>query len=246
MKKIFTVIFILFAYSLFSQTQNYDFLYINFSAGPSIPIGEFASNDVNNPGAGYAKVGLKGEISVGINLTRHIGIIAETFLNSNGTKPDKLTEYLNSTFPGYSWGITSKKWSIYGVYTGLSFRTPVNKNIDVFLHTFGGFINSTSPDFVFSADSSNMQGNYVIESGTTSAMTFKLTSGLEYKMDNRFSICGIIEYIGSKPKFNNIKTTVSFYDKNTGKYTSNHQSSTSFEQTLSVFNIGVSFKYFLY
>ncbi|MFA5405543.1 MAG: hypothetical protein WC358_11465 [Ignavibacteria bacterium] len=246
MKKLLTVIFLLLTCSLFSQTQKYDFLYLNFSAGPSIPIGEFASNDINNPGAGFAKVGLKGELSLGINLTPQIGLVAEVFLNSNGTKPDKMTEYLNSTFPGYRWNIESKKWNIYGLFTGLSFKTPVRKDMYVFIQAFGGFINSTSPNFLYTADSGNFSGTYNIESGTTSAMTYKLTTGLEYKLDKRFSLCGMIEYIGSKPKFKDIKTTTTFTNNTTGTNIYSSESRTSFDQTLSVFNIGLGFKYFLY
>jgi|WetSurMetagenome_2_1015567.scaffolds.fasta_scaffold26192_3 hypothetical protein len=246
MKKLLTFIFLLFACSLFSQAQKYDFLYLNFSAGPSIPIGEFASNDINNPGAGYAKVGIKGELSLGINLTPHIGLLAEVFFNSNGTNPDKYAEYLNSIFPGYSWDIASKKWSIYGLFTGLSFKTPIKKNVFAFIQAFGGFINSTSPDLLFTSDSGNITGTYNIQSGSTSAMTYKVTTGLEFKIDNRFSVCGLLEYIGSKPNFKDVKTVTSFYNNATQTYISQSQSQTSFDQTLSVFNIGIGFKYFLY
>jgi hypothetical protein len=246
MKKIFFIVLLLTVMTTVSKAQKYDFLYLNFSAGPSFPIGEFASNDINNPGSGYAKIGGKGEISLGINLTQNIGLMTEFFINSNGTKVDNYTEYLNSVYPGYSWGIESKRWNIYGLFTGLSFRTPVKKNVFFFLQAFGGFINSTSPGLIFTADSGNISGTLEIESASTSAMTYKLTSGLEFKMDNRFSICGIVEYIGSKPKFNNVKTSTNFYNNATGTYISSSESKSSFDQTFSLFNIGIGFKYFIY
>jgi hypothetical protein len=77
-------------------------------------------------------------------------------------------------------------------------------------------------------------------------MTYKLTGGPEYKINNRFSVYGLIEYIGSKQKFNDIKTTTIFYNNSFGNTISSSESKTSFDQTLSVFNIGIGFKYIIF
>jgi subtilisin family serine protease len=246
MKKIFFIVLLLTVMTTVSQAQRYDFLYLNFSAGPSFPIGEFASNDINNPGSGYAKIGGKGEISLGINLTPTIGLMTEFFLSSNGTNVDNYSDYLNTVYTGYNWGIESKRWNIYGIFTGLSFRTPIKKDVFVFIRAYGGYINSKSPGLIFTGDSGNVTGTLEIESSSTSAMTYKLTGGLEFKTDDRFSVCGIIEYIGSKPKFNNVKTSTNFFNNATGTYISSGESKSSFDQTLSLFNIGIGFKYFIY
>jgi len=217
-------------------------MFINFTAGPSIPIGEYASNDANNPGAGYAKVGIKGEISAGINLTKNVGIVTEFFINVNQINPQTLNDKLNLLYPNYNWEYDVKKWSIYGGFTGLSFRAPINKNIAITLQTLCGYINSSSPEIILTSGYPDVKASYYTESTSTSAVTYKLTTGVEYTVNNRFSICGLLDYIGSKPKFNNVKTELIYHDHSKPNETIYN----SYEQSLSVFNIGIGFKYFIF
>ena len=239
------IILLVFVQISFAQ-QSKDFFYVSVNAGPSFPIGEFASNDANNPGAGYANIGIKGEVTAGINLTPNVGLLAEFFVNSNGIKSKDIESSLGQIFPGYTWSDNSKSWSIFGFFTGISVRTPIRKNASVFINAFGGYINSKSPDFSLSGDSANLRADYLMSSVTTSAITYKVTGGLEFKTGLKTAIYGIIEYIGSKPTFKDVNISQRIYDKTTGGTIRTNEAKTSFDQTLGVFNIGLGFKYFLY
>jgi hypothetical protein len=243
MKNLLSALFVILILTSVSEAQKkYDFLFVNFTAGPSIPIGEYASNDANNPGSGYAKVGIKGEIVGGINITRNISLLTEFFINTNSINLQTLNDKLDKLYPGYTWEYEVKKWSLYGGFAGLSLRTQVNKKISTFIYALCGYVNSTSPEIILTAGYPDTKAYYHTESTSTAAITYKLTTGLEYAIDKRFSICGTLDYIGSKPRFKNVRTDIIYYDNTTPTQTEYP----TFDQSLSVFNIGIGFKYFIF
>lgn len=132
MKKIITTLFIIsfFIFSTgYSQSNSCkkghclkgDVGYVNFTIGPSIPTGDFADNNVNNPNAGYAKAGSNLGLNAGFNVYDRVNITGNLFFSSNGYDETVLKQKLTYEYPGTTWETSGRSWDIYGFMIGAAY-----------------------------------------------------------------------------------------------------------------------------
>lgn len=211
--------------------------YFSFSIGPSIPLANFASKDVNNKNAGFAKTGSKVEINGGYNIFRSTDLILKLFYSSNNFDAANITKKLNSDNPGTIWTTSGRSWDIVGGLIGLNYSYPFkNKFVSDFKFQ-SGIMKSSTPRMVFTASN----GSSISEDGkSASSFVFLLSAGGHYPLGRLIDITGNLEYLSSNPTFNNIN-----------KITSNPENITtstsisSYKQNISLlsFNVGCRVKF---
>ena len=214
-----------------SLSRSPERFYLGVNVGPSFPQSDFAEKNVS-PSSGYAKIGYRLELYGGVNILGMFGLSAMGFLNINGTDPEKFKDKLNSEYPGNSWQTDSKNWTLFGALGGVSFHYPINNRTIFHVSLLGGYLNAESPELKFTSGSSE----YKIESKTASSWSYMTLLGTNYYLDQNVSLTLDFEFLGSNPRFDNVRTT-----SNIGGNFS--ESTTSFSRQMNAFNIALGFKY---
>lgn len=174
-----------------------------FRVGPSFPYSDFGNKDASKNNSGFAKIGYKAEAIIGYKLIDIIGVNLMGFFNSNGTDLSSLTNQLNSLTPGRSWTSDSKSWNIYGALLGFEYSYPASKNFVVGFKAYTGILNTTAPKVEL------MSGNdsYVQDEKSTTALTYMFSVSGAYPISKSAFWITSVGYLGSTPKFDNVKIT---------------------------------------
>lgn len=104
---------------------------ISFHAGVSIPMICFASDDLNNKNAGFAKPGLIAEIEYKYRFLDHFGVGTSFFWANNPVRDGKVTE--------------SGEYNYFGLMAGPVFFPGIGKTIQADIHMYGGIANTYMP-----------------------------------------------------------------------------------------------------
>jgi|SRR4030095_12539235 hypothetical protein len=213
------------------KKQKDEKVFLGVNIGPSFPQSDFANTDYT-VNSGYAKTGYRIELYGGVNVVSMFGISVMGFFNLNPTDPDNLKTKLNADYPGNNWQINSKNWEVIGGLGGLSFKYPMSKKASLHLTLLGGYLSAKSPELNFVSDTNV----YKIESNTASSWSYLTSIGVYYDLGQNVSGTLDFEYLGSRPKFDNVKTSANI----NGNLT---ESTTSFIREIAAFNIAIGFKY---
>lgn len=174
---------------------------IELRVGPSFPYGDLGNKDANNNNSGFAQVGFKAEAVVGYKLVDVLGINIMGFYNSNGTDLSNLSQLLNSR-TGKAWSSDSKSWNIFGGLLGFEYSFPASKVLIVGFKAYSGIMSTTSPkvELTSGADS------YIQDELSTTALTYMFSLSGAYPLSNNIFWVSSIGFLGSTPKFENVKT----------------------------------------
>jgi len=210
--------------------------YVSFSIGPSIPLGNFSSNDINNTNAGFANTGSKIEINGGFNIYESTDLALKLFYSMNSFDASSLTKKLATDNPGTTWTTSGRSWDLVGFMVGLNYSYPFrNKFVgDVKFQT--GLMKSSTPQMTVTGSN-----GAIITEGEKSASSFVylLSVGGHYPLGRLIDAVGSLEYLSSSASFNNINKVSS-----TPGFTP-VTSTSSFKQSISIIslNFGVRVKF---
>lgn len=210
--------------------------YVSFSIGPSIPLGNFSSNDINNPNAGFANTGSKIEINGGFNVYESTDLTAKLFYSMNSYDVSSLTKKLTADNPGTTWTTSGRSWDLVGFMVGLNYSYPFrNKFVgDVKFQT--GLMKSSTHQMTVTGSN-----GAIISEGAKSASSFVylISVGGHYPLGRLIDAVGSLEYLSSSASYNNINKVSS-----TPGYTP-VTSTSSFKQSISILslNFGVRVKF---
>lgn len=210
-KIIFTILLIiLFIFSTCSAQEKVckkghclkgDVGYVGFSIGPSIPIGDFSSNDINNPNSGYANTGSKMEINGGFNVYESTDLVMKLFYSVNNYDATSLTKKLATDNPGTTWTSSGRSWDLVGFMVGVNYSYPFRNRFvgDVKFQT--GMMKSSTPRMTVTGSNGT-----VITEGEKSAssLVYLLSVGGHYPLGRLIDAVGSIEYLSSSASFSNI------------------------------------------
>ena len=175
---------------------------VEFRVGPSFPYSDFGNKDATNNNSGFAKLGYKAEAIVGYKLIDVIGINLMGFYNANGTDLSSLSNQLN-TSSGKTWTSESKSWNIYGALLGFEYSYPASKSFIVGFKAYTGILNTTAPKVELTSGSDS----YVQDEKSTTALTYMFSVSGAYPISKSTFWITSVGYLGSTPKFENVKTT---------------------------------------
>jgi len=175
---------------------------VEFRVGPSFPYSDFGNKDANNNNSGYAKLGYKAEAIAGYKLIDVIGINVMGFYNANGTDLSSLSNKLNISTPGRTWTSDSKSWNIYGALLGFEYSYPASKYFIVGFKAYTGLLNATAPKVELTSGSDS----FVQDEKSTTSLTYMFSVSGAYPITKSTFWITSVGYLGSTPRFDNIKT----------------------------------------
>ncbi|MFY8019584.1 MAG: hypothetical protein ACOVP1_00245 [Bacteroidia bacterium] len=221
MKKVVLGFILLTAISIQLKAQN-EKGFIGISLGPSIPMGDLASKNINNNSAGFANTGAIFDISFAHKLgAGKFGITAILRGQSNPTDAQAMADELAIQSPGVNFTVESKNWGIGGFMFGGFASIPVSNKASFDTRVMIGFLSSTSPDITITG--SGPGGSAWVKQGSTGASAFAYMFGAGFKFDiaPRLYLLTNLDYLGSKPEFRNVETTTSLGERQRSTWSQN-------------------------
>jgi len=192
--------------------------YLGIAIGPSIPLGDLASNNLDNDAAGLANTGSTLDITFAYKLGgRNFGIRAMLRCQGNPMDAQALADALAYRNPGVLFTVESKAWSIGGILFGGYGAFPISQTSFFTTRAMIGFLSATSPEITITG--TGPTGAAWIKRSSKDATAFSYLLGVGFKFDLATKLCLLanLDYLGSEPEFVNVTTTNSLGDlqKNT-------------------------------
>jgi hypothetical protein len=193
-------------------TAQIDRGYIGFSFGSSIPVGNFASTDMNNEYAGLAKPGVLFDINFAYRLGNgSFGIMGMLRGQANPFDAQAFADDLALMSPGTAFTVEAKPWSVGGLMVGGFGAFRVSDRTKFEAKALIGFINANSPEIKISS------GAQWVKESSASSTTFGylIGAGFRTEIGRRVYLLTGIDYMGEKPEFNDVKITSNSGDSST-------------------------------
>lgn len=234
MKKLLLLIVIIMLSGSASFSQNKG--YVAISLGPSIPTGDFSSKDMNNEAAGFAKTGIFLDLSFAYKIGDNFGVTALLRGQSNKLDGQAISNEMSKKLPDdVSENTSVGSWGVGGILVGGYSSIQITKQLSFESKLMAGFISANSPEILINLNGPG--GTAWVKQNSTSGNAFAYLAGIGLKYDAGKRICMIahVDYLGAKPKFNNVETTTNLLDlqNETNNYT----------QTFGSVNIGFGVGY---
>ena len=246
MKKIYIVLILtLIMFSVgFAQDKNCpkghclkgDVGYLNFAIGPSIPLGDFGSQDVDKKSSGFAESGYKIEVNGGYRLRPNFDLSAKCFYSIYSYDVTGLMNRLRDMNTGTKWKSNGRSWDMVGVMAGILYERPLMKKFTANTKILIGIVKSSTPDLVLNETDGAIYKDY---GKSATSFAYMLSVGGIYPIGRLIDVVGNLEYTFTKPSFNNVSTK---FDSN-GNVVEKNSYSTDQNITLLAFNFGVRVKF---
>jgi len=194
--------FLCLAIVLQAQKKQPKFL-AELTAGPSIPIGKFAStSNANNKASGYAKPGWGGQLSLGYYLNRSFGLLLSTGYTTH--QQDQQARKDVYTSRGYRVvRIDSENWKALNVMAGVFFVTPLTAGSKLCLITklTAGVCETGIPREQWSGYSNTGPVySYNEKIIMPWAFCYQGSVGLQYKFNQKWYVLLDASYFNATPK----------------------------------------------
>lgn len=184
----------------------------SFSGGYSLPLGKFASENLNDPEAGLAGSGVFGQLSYERKLAPWWGLRLTGSLNINKTDPQPLIDRYSKilTKPeSYTWEEKTSRWRLGAMLLGPSGFFSLG-SAELEGHVQGGFVFAESPGVTLggtsSAGSPSIEGN--IAQASTSAFGFGAGASLRFRLTRQLRFQLTADAIAANAQLKNVKTSV--------------------------------------
>jgi hypothetical protein len=206
---LFTLVFFVFSVS-FGQDKGY----IAISLGPSFATGDFASTNMDNKSAGFAKTGAIFDITFAYKLNKNFGVSALLRGQANKTDAQAFADEMIKQIPMDNVAIRTEtgSWGIGALLLGGFGSFPIQKDLSFEPRVMVGFASATSPGLTFNIDTPEGSAWVKQSSATATDFAYLFGMGVKYNAGKRVCILGNIDYFGSKPNFKNVELTDSFGD----------------------------------
>ena len=204
--------------------------YIAISLGSSTPTGDFGSKDVNNSSAGLAKTGAIFDISFAYKLGKSFGLSAMIRGQANPVDNQVLLDELYKENPTVSWTADSKAWTIGGLLFGGYGSFPIGQGKTSFdARAMIGFLHASSPDITLTGVQGGTSAWVKLNSASATSFSYLFGAGFKFNVGSKVCLLLNLDYLGSSPEFQNVKTTTSIGTSDTH----------TFKQSFGTINFGV-------
>lgn len=239
--------------------------YLDFTIGPSFPIGAYGQKDVSNNSSGVAKTGefLKISyvhllnknfgLSVGIHAQRN-PLDTKAFQTSMSNQTFHEGVILTSTssptptpaqFPSYkygNWKFDKNAWLFGSLSVGgyAQVSPKQSKNLVITAKAMLGAIYATAPKINGESTADTAMAQIKQSSGSAFGLTYSILSGLKFKLTNKIHLLTQVEYFGtSRLLFKDIHTSFTAVHYSNGAPTSwsNGKSIVSGKQRIASMNL---------
>lgn len=159
--------------------------YIFLSAGPSFPIGDFASTDENNDNAGFAKTGFNLDLAYGYKFNTNIGVEFSALYANHGLSK-KLTSMLS--------GAGVDHFQIIAFMPGVSAFTKSIDKAEFGIRIRGGYATINSPHFVYA-------GEVLVTEDWADAFIWGGGANLKMDVSKNVFLSVNLDYLQTRPEF---------------------------------------------
>ncbi len=187
----------------FSQEQKGT---VGILIGPSIPVGDFGSKDLNNVYAGFAQTGVVFEITADYKLgERNWGIAANLRGQANSHDFISYENELQNYYGGVNWFVESDAWTLGGIMLGAFRDFPVDKSISFKPRLLIGFPSASSPNITRTAYGFG-NSNWVRYNKTyTRNFGYLLGLGFKFDVTKKLSILANADNFGTLQEFRQVE-----------------------------------------
>jgi opacity protein-like surface antigen len=203
------VILLLNTFTSFSQDKGY----IALSLGPSFPLGEFASKDMDNESAGFAKPGAIFDLSFGYKLGKNVGVTALLRGQSNKLDGNAISNEMSKQLPDdVSEQTKVGSWAIGAFLAGVYSSIPVAKQVTFETRLMMGVLSVKAPEILIDLTGPGGTAWVKQKSASTTAFAYLAGIGIKYDAGKRVAVLANIDYLGAKPQFDNVEITTNLLD----------------------------------
>ena len=116
--------------------------FLIFTAGPSFPVGDFTSKNLDNDQAGLAKTGFNLDLQGGYRLIKSVGVTSSIFYSREAIDQ----KILNGT------SVSVDHWQYYGIVIGPMITQNLTPKIAADFNVMTGVVNANSPKFSYNGE----------------------------------------------------------------------------------------------
>lgn len=198
MKKIFFTLLAVISTINFVSAQNYSHD-ISLTAGLSIPLGQFASSDVDNENPGLAKTGTNINLSYNFSFNKYWSVKTSFMYGTNKIEEEAIAaSYDSATVVASNWGNKS-------AFIGGQFTIP-NDKVDFFVAGQVGYAIISSPSYsVKYSNSSYADG---VGSFEGNGIAYLTTLGIKLKPSESFGVLFSVELFNTSIESDNFTQPV--------------------------------------
>lgn len=135
--------------------------FFSVTGGYSLPVGELATEKLNDPLAGLAGSGYFGQVSYDHRIARWFGIKLSGSYNQNTTNSgpiiDKANSYVEALGRTYAWDSNVSKWKLGAALIGPAIYLNFNR-VQFEAHVQGGIVKATTPSVLLTGRRLNSDG----------------------------------------------------------------------------------------
>lgn len=156
-----------------------------FSAGPSFPVGDFASTNINNEDAGFSKTGVNFNLTYNYKFVKTAGVAVSAFYGFNNIDK-KILQNVQ--------GFNVDHFKYFGITAGPVFSQELGPKASIDFRLMGGVARANSPRMVY-------QGETVLSEDW--ATGFAWNGGVDVRMDltKKSFLVLRTDYFQTKPEF---------------------------------------------
>jgi len=250
--KYFLLLLILLS-STRSWSQNNSSLHL--SLGGALPIGKFASKDVNDPASGLANLGGLAELGYSHLLKdNHWGLTIGLRGRLNGIDKNANTSALREAFPLYTWSSSNSSWKALSAMAGVYYILPAAANLDVRMELSLGAASCYLPEYsvlgILDTAQTGPTGFIQAKIGKEHAVSFSATAkaGIVYHLNKHLDLLANLDFWYLNPNFKHVTETILIADglvipgvispSNASSLSVNSQSR-DYKQNMSTLNLSV-------
>lgn len=231
MKKILLSTFTLFLFCAIAiaqepKTENVQKNFIVLTAGPSFPMGHFASTDLNSE-SGMAKTGFTIDLKYGHQINKVFGFGMQTVYGRYA---------VDRTYVNEVPGVDVKAWEYAGVLVGPMLSTSLAPKVNFDFTAYSGVAFANTPQISYG-------GQVYAENDWSTTVPVKVAADFRFHLGNTAFLFTGANYTYMRPKFN-VKT-MNINDGEDGGGSGSGTHIESFHQVISVFglNAGVGIRF---
>lgn len=136
--------------------------FFSVTGGYSLPVGQLATEKLNDPLAGLAGSGYYGQVNYDHRIWRWLGLRISGSLNVNTTNSDpiinKANSYIQATGKTYSWQSTVSDWKLGAGLIGPAIYFNMNR-VQIEAHVQGGIVRASTPSVYLIGHAITADGN---------------------------------------------------------------------------------------
>jgi len=204
MKKILIIILVSLTIYTYAQEKK---TYIGLSMGASIPVGDFASKNLDNTSAGFATTSSSFNLSFASKLGDGnfglAGMIYSHFYDIDDNIWATAIATKEQTPSEVRWSVLNNgSWSVMGLMLGGFSSFPLSEKVSFDTRLMLGMGQTTSPEVAIRR-SSPSESIWVKQSSASAiALSYSVGLGFRFNINDKISILTNIDYFGTNPSFN--------------------------------------------